>query len=58
MFYRVTFTEEVFVEADSVEDAKEKALDDMLICSNKYLNDVEQVSEIFFNVLNYDNMRR
>lgn len=50
MFYRVTFTEEVFVEADSAEDAKEKALDDMLICSNKYLNDVEQVSEIFFNV--------
>ena len=50
MFYRVTFTEEIYVEADSEEEAKEKALDDMLICSNKYLDDIEQVSEILFNI--------
>lgn len=50
MFYRVTYVREIYVEADGEEEAKERALNGIVFCTNKYINNVEPVSEIIFNV--------
>ena len=49
MFYRVTYVKEMYVEADCEEEAKERALNGIVFCTNRHIDNVEPVSEIIFN---------
>ena len=48
MFYRVTYVKEIYVEADGEEEAKERALNGIVLWTNKYIKNIEPVSEIIF----------